>query len=54
MRIIQIQAMENNEYWQGCLVGLGDDGNVYVSERDQGGVRWIMYLESDSDKEPNQ
>ena len=32
MKIIQFQAMPNDEYWQGCTLVLCDDGVLYFSE----------------------
>ena len=29
MKIIQFQAMPNDEFYQGILIGLGDDGVTY-------------------------
>ena len=46
VKIIQIQAMPDNEHWQGNIIGLGDDGVTYVSEHDQNGSRWVKYIEN--------
>ena len=32
MKIIQIVITQNDSTWQGNLIGLGDDGKVYVAE----------------------
>lgn len=42
MKIIQFQAMENNEWWQGCVLGLGDDGVLYILEDVKKG--WSVYV----------
>ena len=39
-KIIQILVTENNEIWQGMLIGLGDDGLVYHQSR---GDIWIPF-----------
>lgn len=41
-KIIQVQAMPNDECWQGSLIGLGDDGAVYLHD----GLNWTDYAES--------
>ena len=36
LKIIQIMIAPNDATWQGVLLGLGDDGNVYAA----GGCGW--------------
>lgn len=40
VKIIQFQAMENNQTWQGCVLGLGADGILYV----KGDAGWEVYM----------
>ena len=46
VKIIQIQAMENNQYWQGCLLGLAEDGRVYISECKNNTHNWELYIDN--------
>jgi len=39
LKIIQIQAMLNDEYWQGVILGLGNDGVTYQYD----GSGWSVY-----------
>ena len=39
VKIIQFQAMPNDEYYQGCTLGLGDDGVMYICS----GLEWEVY-----------
>jgi len=39
VKIIQFQAMPNDEYYQGITIGLGDDGVMYVNN----GQEWDVY-----------
>ena len=41
IKIIQMMPMPNNEYWQGVVLGLGDDGVVYI---DSGHRSWEVYI----------
>jgi hypothetical protein len=41
VKIIQFQAMPNNEYYQGATIGLGDDGVMYSNT----GKGWEVYHE---------
>lgn len=43
MKIIQILMALNNITWQGKLLGLGDDGNVYYRED----CKWRLLAKSD-------
>lgn len=36
VKIIQIFPMENNECWQGHVLGLGDDGVVHIDDHSSG------------------
>ncbi len=40
MKIIQFQAMPNDQNWQGSLLGLGDDGVMYVFTNNNGDSSW--------------
>jgi hypothetical protein len=40
VKIIQILAMPNNEYYQGMTIGLGDDGVVYSASANG----WEVYI----------
>ena len=40
LKIIQIQAMPNDEYYQGILLGLGNDGVTYVYDKGE----WSIYV----------
>lgn len=42
MKIVQVIPMENNYLWQGVVLGLGDDGNVY----EMVGCGWVLYCPS--------
>ena len=44
VKIIQIIATENSNMWQGCLLGLGDDGVVYIESYRNKEVSWNVYL----------
>jgi len=47
MKIIQILISPDNHRWRGNLVGLGDDGKVYVATTDSNGIRkWTLYIDS--------
>lgn len=39
VKIIQFQAMPDDEYYQGITIGLGDDGVMYVNN----GQEWDVY-----------
>lgn len=43
MKIIQFQAMPNDEQYQGCMFGLGDDGVMYVNH----GMGWEVHYDGD-------
>ena len=45
VKIIQIFPMENNEGWQGHVLGLGDDGVVYIDNHSNGDSGWNVYIE---------
>lgn len=45
VRIIQIFPMENTQTWQGHILGLGDDGVVYVDTHSCGKSGWEVYTE---------
>lgn len=45
--IVSFQAMPNDAHWQGVIVGLADDGKIYISEHDQNGSRWVVYVEDE-------
>lgn len=45
VRIVQIFPMENNECWQGRVLGLGDDGVVYIDDHSDGNSGWRVYIE---------
>lgn len=32
MKIVQFQAMPNDEHWQGTTLCLCDDGNIYITD----------------------
>jgi hypothetical protein len=38
--------MPNEHPWNGCIIGLADDGNIYISERDENDNRWRLYIEN--------
>jgi len=40
LKIIQIQAMPNDEYYQGIFIGLGNDGVTYVYDKGE----WDIYV----------
>ena len=40
VKIIQILAMPNDEYYQGMTIGLGDDGVVYSASSNG----WEVYI----------
>lgn len=44
MKIIQILFSPNNATWQGALLGLGDDGNVYELQFQPDG--WVLAHDS--------
>ena len=48
VKIIQFQAMPNDEYYQGITIGLGDDGVMYVNN----GQTWDVYHALEFSKEP--
>ena len=43
MKIIQFQAMPNDEFYEGSTLGLGDDGVIYVNT----GAGWYVYHSAD-------
>lgn len=43
VKIIQFQAMPNDATWQGCVLGLGDDGVMYVSGVLPASGKWRVY-----------
>lgn len=45
--IIKFQAMPNDEHWQGNIVALADDGKIYISEHNENGSRWVVYVEDE-------
>jgi len=45
--IVKFQAMPNDACWQGVVLGLGDDGVLYMSEHDENGSRWSVYVENE-------
>jgi hypothetical protein len=47
LKIIQIMIAPNDATWQGVLLGLGDDGNVYAA----GGCGWEPYFEGKLSRE---
>lgn len=54
MKIIQFQVMPNDYTWQGCILGLGEDGNMYVTETGSNNVTyWTLYLEHPVDVNSN-
>lgn len=46
INIVQFQAMPNDAHWQGAILGLADDGKIYISEHNQNGSRWSVYVEN--------
>ena len=44
VKIIQIVGMPNDECWQGHILGLGDDGVVYISSHLHGNDGWDVYM----------
>ena len=46
-KFIQIMIAPNDATWQGVLLGLGDDGNVYAA----GGCGWEPYFEGKLSRE---
>jgi len=40
-KIIQLILTPNDQQWQGHLIGLADDGNIYAIVND----KWILYFE---------
>jgi len=42
VKIIQFMAMDNNETWQGHILGLGDDGVLYID--DGKNASWEVYI----------
>ena len=48
VKIIQFMAMENTEHWQGHVLGLGDDGVVYISRHPAMDSGWIVYMKDNS------
>lgn len=42
MRIIQILVAPENSTYQGCILGLGDDGVVYACPKS--GDEWTVYI----------
>ncbi|MGB0504461.1 MAG: hypothetical protein ACPGGD_10435 [Thalassolituus sp.] len=42
MKIIQILIGPENSSYQGCMIGLGDDGVVYACPK--GGDKWEIYI----------
>lgn len=45
VKIVQIFPMENNECWQGRVLGLGNDGVVYIDDHSEGESGWRVYIE---------
>lgn len=44
VKIIQIMGMPNDACWQGHVLGLGDDGIVYMDDHNNGVRGWIEYI----------
>lgn len=44
VKIIQIMGMPNDACWQGHILGLGDDGVVYVDDHVNGVAVWLEYI----------
>ena len=44
VRIVQIFPMENHEHWQGCILGLGSDGVVYIDDHANCESGWKVYV----------
>ncbi|QDP50502.1 MAG: hypothetical protein Unbinned6284contig1001_58 [Prokaryotic dsDNA virus sp.] len=44
-KIVSIQGMPSDHCWQGKVLALADDGKVYISEHDELGSRWVLYVE---------
>jgi hypothetical protein len=42
MKIIQILIAPENSTYQGCILGLGDDGVVYVCQKSD--AEWRIYI----------
>ena len=42
VKIIQFMAMSNNMTYQGCILGLGDDGVIYIA----GSQGWETYIDN--------
>lgn len=40
MKIIQFQAMTNDVHYQGAILGLGDDGVIYLATTDG----WVVHI----------
>ena len=53
VKIIQMMGMPNDECWQGHILGLGDNGVVYISSHLNGNDKWDVYmpLEFNEDKD---
>ena len=45
VKIVQIFPMENNECFQGHILGLGDDGVVYIDDHRHDKSGWNVYVE---------
>ena len=44
MKIIQFQAMPTDEFYQGMVLGLGDDGVIYQATTEG----WVVYISAES------
>ncbi len=44
MKIIQIMGMPNDQCWQGHVLGLGNDGVVYISCHVDHKQQWEVYI----------
>lgn len=53
MKIIQFQAMPNDANWQGVVLCLCDDGNLYIQDFGEGDTRLILYASARDAKTPS-
>ena len=47
VKIVQIFPMENSECWHGHILGLGDDGVVYMDDHSHDKTGWYVYVEDE-------
>ncbi len=44
VKIVQIIPTPNDDHWGGCVLGLGSDGVVYMSDHVRNESGWIVYV----------